>query len=127
MIDPRTKKLANLLVNYSLDVKPGDRVAISSGMAALPLITEIYREIIHAGGHPMTFWDVPEMHEILLKEGSDAQLQFVSEPVKMMYETFECLIGIWADENTRAMSGVDPARQQLMQAARTELFATQMR
>ena len=127
MIDPRTKELANLLVNYSLGVKPGDRVAISSGMAALPLITELFREIIRAGGHPTTFWEVPAMHEIMLKEGSDAQLQFISEPTRIIYETYECSIGIWADENTRAMSGVDPARQQMFQAARSELFATYMK
>ena len=127
MIDPRTKKLAKLLVSYSLEVKPGDRVFISSGMAALPLVTEIYREIIHAGGHPTSFWQVPALQEILLKEGSDTQLQYVPDPFKLIIETFECSIGIWADDNTRAMSGIDPARQQMVQAAQTELFATQMR
>ena len=127
MTDPRTKKLANLLVSYCIDVKPGDRVFISAGIPALPLITEIYREIIGAGGHPLTFWQVPALQEILLKEGSDDQLQYVSEPLKLVIETFQCSIGIWADENTRAMSGVDPARQQMIQAAHRELSAIQMK
>jgi aminopeptidase len=127
MTDPRVKKLANLLISYCLEVKPGDRVFISSGMAALPLITEIYREVIRAGGHPLTNWSVPAMQEILLKEGSEDQLRYVAEPIKTIFNTFECIIGIWADENTRAMSGVDPARQQLIQAAHSELSAAQLR
>jgi aminopeptidase len=127
MIDPRTKKLANLLVTYCVEVKPGDRVFISGGMPALPLITEIYREVIHAGGHPMTNWNVPALQEIMLKEGNDTQLQYIPEPIKMVIETFECTIGLWADENTRALSGVDPARQQMAQAAGAELSAIHMR
>ncbi len=127
MNDPRVKKLANLLVNYCITVKPGDRVLINTGFPGLPLVTEVYREIIRAGGHPMTFWQGPGLSEILLKEGNDDQLQYVAEPMKLVMETYECVIGIWADENTRSLSGVDPARQQMRQTAHKDIAITQMR
>ena len=38
MVDQRIEKLAELLVHYSLDVQPKNKVFIWSGMAAEPLI-----------------------------------------------------------------------------------------
>ncbi|MEJ2486430.1 MAG: aminopeptidase [Anaerolineales bacterium] len=44
MADPRLKKLADLLVNYSVKVKPGDWVSINSSVVALPLLKEVYQK-----------------------------------------------------------------------------------
>ena len=42
MIDPRVKKLAKILVDYSVYIKKGDNVIISSSPEASPLIKEVY-------------------------------------------------------------------------------------
>ncbi len=41
MIDPRCAKLADVLVNYSVAVKPGDWVLIQGDLLTAPMIEEI--------------------------------------------------------------------------------------
>jgi aminopeptidase len=126
MADPRIHKLAKLLVSYCVAVQPGDKVMLKSGPAALPLLRETYREIVRAGGLPHLFWDDQQLDEIMLQEGDETQLRYVEDTVKLAVETFDCRITIRAEENTRALSGVDPARQQIAAAARRELLQTFM-
>ena len=52
MTDPRVAKLAELLVNYSVAVKPGDKVAIQGESLAEPLLKAIYVKVLQAGGNP---------------------------------------------------------------------------
>ena len=51
MRDPRINKLAEVLVNYSTAVQPGDLVLIRGGPIGLPLVTAVYDEVLRAGGH----------------------------------------------------------------------------
>ena len=41
MIDARIERLAKILVNYSVNVQPGDKVLLTGSIAALPLVSEI--------------------------------------------------------------------------------------
>ena len=41
MSETRMKKLADVLVNYSVEVKPGEWVYISSSIVAMPLLKEV--------------------------------------------------------------------------------------
>lgn len=126
MIDPRISRLAHLLVNYSVAVTPGDKVLIRGNTSSLPLVTETYREVLHAGGHPTVFWEEEIFTEILLKEGNDDQLRFIGDPVKIAMESYDCLIGLRGSDNTRTLSHVPPERQQMLSLARQELMKTFM-
>jgi aminopeptidase len=85
-----------------------------------------YDEIIQAGGHPTTFWIDSAMQEIMFKKGNDQQLTFIPEPFKLFYETYDCIISLMGTGNTRALSGVDPARQQLSRAAQSDISKLMM-
>ncbi len=127
MADPRVKRLANLLVNYSVKVKPGEKVIIRGSVEAMPLVIETYRSVIQAGGHPFVVLDHEMFDEILLKEGNDAQLNYISDPLKLVVETYDCLIGLRGAANTRSLSGVDPQRQQMARLAQAEVMQTYMK
>lgn len=127
MIDLRTQRLAVLLAHYCVAVQPGDRVAIQSTPLGMPLVKATYREVLRAGGHPIVNVQDEELQEILFREGSDAQLQYVSDPMRIVNETFECSIRIAAASNTRVLANVDSARQKLHRAAMGPLMATMMR
>ena len=126
MADPRVQKLADLLVNYCVAVKPGDKVAIRSGGIAYPLLVETYREVVRAGGFPLVSLQEDALTEILLKEGNDEQIQHIPVPFKTIVETYDCSISLRGSRNTRTLNGVDPARQQMMQFASRELMQTYM-
>lgn len=52
MVDPRVEKLAKLCVNYSVGVKPHEKVIIEGSVQALPLMREIYRECLLSDAYP---------------------------------------------------------------------------
>ena len=68
MSDPRVPRLAELLVNYSLDVQPGQQVRIDAATVAAPLVTELYRYVLRAGAHPRTRIDVEGLDVIAVAE-----------------------------------------------------------
>src|SRR5215217_1075068 len=122
MRDPRLEKLADVIVNYSVGVKPGQVVRISSPAVATPLVLEIYRSVVRAGGHPLVRVSPEELQEIFLKDATDEQLRFVNPISVFEIERIDCSIGVWADENTKSLSNVDPKRMGLSQAARKPLM-----
>jgi aminopeptidase len=127
MHDPRLEKLADVLVNYSTAVKPNDVVRLSGSPICRPLLVEIYRAVVRAGGHPVITVVPDECSEIKLAEGSDAQLSFEDPIAQYTVETIDVSIGLWGEENTKALTRFDPARQTLVSQARKKYLATFMR
>lgn len=121
MKDTRVEKLADMLVNYSVSVKPGDKVLISAPSTAAPLIGEVYKKILQAGGLPMTWLGQPDLSEILYTYASDEQLQYIPEPYKVFVETFDVEISMIADENTKALTNIDPQRMALRRKAWSDI------
>jgi aminopeptidase len=93
---------------------------------AEPLALELCREVVKAGGHPMVRTSPDELDEILVKFGSDEQLKYVNPVTMYEYQTMDCYIGIWGEDNTRAMTNVDTKRLSLSQTARKPLLETMM-
>jgi aminopeptidase len=126
MADPRHQKLAKVLVHYSLKLKPGDKLSINASEVAAPLVREVYREAIHAGAHVNTFIALDGLHEIFIKEASDEQLDHISEYDQFTSEYFDAFLTIWSEQNTRAMSSVDPKRIAKRRAARSKLMKREL-
>lgn len=112
MTDPRILKLADVLVNYSVKVKPGDWVLLRSDFMAEPLAQEVYKKIIEAGGNCDVSWNHDGMMEAYFNLASSAQLDWLSPVQRMLYEQANALIALRAPSNTRNLSGVATAKQQ---------------
>jgi len=120
MPDTRLRRMAQVLVRYSLGIKKGDRLAIETGPIAAPLVHEVVREALRAGAYPETFVALPGVREIILKEGSEEQLSYIPAAQRMVIEEYETQLQLLLQDNTRALSGVDPARMAIVQKG--ELF-----
>ena len=127
MRDPRIEKLADVLVNYSVGVQKDQLVRISGPPVAQPLVVELYRRVLAAGGHPVVRMMPDELQELFLKHGSDEQLKYLNPIQVFEYEKIDGSIGIWGEENTKALSNVDPAKIGLSQAARKPLLESFMK
>jgi aminopeptidase len=121
MSDPRVAKLADLLVNYSVGLRPGQLVRIDAATVAAPLVTEVYRHALRAGAHPRTRIDVEGLDVIAVGEASDEQLSFVSELDRFEVEQLAAIMTIWGERNTRALTQADPRRVSRRIASRREL------
>lgn len=126
MTDYRVENLAKTLVDYSIQVKPQDWVLVQGNVLALPLVNEVVRFILRAGGNPNVLLDSDGTNEVILKESSEEQLQWISPIEKMVLENVDATINLRASSNTRALSGVDPRKQRLRQTSRRELMQTYM-
>ncbi|MFL5735471.1 MAG: aminopeptidase [Chloroflexia bacterium] len=124
--DPRIARMAKVLVEYSLEVRPGWMVTISSTTAAIPLVQAVYRQVLLAGGHPYVLLEPPGVRDLLLQSGNDDQLRHVDPYRLMMLEKSDAVLDILSEENTRAANNLDPTRQALMQQARGPLGALSM-
>ena len=121
MLDPRVAKLAQVLVQYSAGVKPGDLVSISGTALAEPLVVALLEETLKAGGHPRVRLSPMAASEVLYKNASDEQLQFVSDLDRQEVEQLDVSIRVSAASNTRALSSIDPAKPALLSQARRSL------
>ena len=121
MPDPRLVKLAEILVHYSVAVRPGDWVVINGSVIALPLVTEVTRLALEAGGHPTVLLSDDDLEEIMLRSASEAQLRWISPFERSVAEQADATIMLRAASNTRVLSRLDPAKQRVRQQARAEL------
>lgn len=127
MTDIRLQRMARTLVNYSLELKKGDRLAIDAEPAAAPLVYEVVREALRVGAYPETFIYLPGMRELRFQEASEEQLTYIPPLRRLITEEYETLLEIRSEENTRELNGIDPARIAIGQQAGQELFETFMR
>lgn len=116
-MDNRIKKLAEILVHYSVKLKKGQLAQIQGQVPGLPLMTAIYDEVVKTGGHPYTVLKVPQHEETLYKMGSKQQLEYISPITRMEISKIDCLFTVLASENTRYLTGVDPRRMAIQRTA----------
>jgi aminopeptidase len=125
--DLRIHNFARILVEYSTQVRPGDKVAITGSILAEPALRELYTQVLDRGGHPHLLIDLPDQDELLYRHAQDFQLNFTPALHQLAFEQFDVLIKLRSEGNTRALSQVDPARQALRQKASSRLLEAQMR
>lgn len=126
MADARVEKLAELLVNYCTEVKPGDWVLVRGHVAALPLIEQTVKQVALAGGNPTIQLDSDELDAAFIQHASETQLGWNAPYEAQMAETLDVRIAIRAATNTRALTGIDPQRLQRFQRTRRKHQATYM-
>jgi aminopeptidase len=121
MTDPRVTKLAELLVDYSLELRPGQLVRIDGATVAAPLVAEVYRHALRAGANPRTRIEVEGLDVIAVNESSEDQLSFVSEIERFEVENLDAIATIWSERNTRSLTQADPQRISRRIASRRKL------
>jgi aminopeptidase len=121
MPDPRVTKLAQVIVRYSLDLQPGELFTLATSPLAEELSLEVYKEAVKAGAHITIQNSLPGAEEAFYVYASDEQLVHVSPVRKLIWDTFDALLYIQANHNTRSLSGIDPAKIVQVRQAYAEL------
>ena len=121
MTDPRLARLAELIAGYSLELQPGKVLRIDTPAVAVPLATELYRAALRAGAYAYVNVELEELTELLVREGTDEQIEFISPVAETEIDRVDAIVTIWAEENTRALSSAPPERHQRLIAATRQL------
>ncbi len=124
MADQRLTKLAEILIHYSLEIKPGDQLEIRTNPLAKDLALLVYEAAIKAGAHVQNSYSFEGGEEIFYKFANEEQLEYVSPVRKLITESFDAMLVIGAEYNTRSLSGIDPKRISRTRKAHTNLTKT---
>lgn len=114
MRDERLTKLAQLLVDYSISADEGEQVVVAGGVAAEPLIKDVYARLLQVGATPIPQIALPGMQELFFEHAQDINYEKTPPVVRAIYEGADAFISVMAPQNTRALAAVDPARQQAL-------------
>jgi aminopeptidase len=109
-IDLRTQKLAKLIVNYSVFVKPDENVVISGSSEAQEFIIALYKEIILKGGHPILNVNFPGLKPFFYKYAKEHQINKFPEHFDYMVKKAQKYIGIHTEANTKELTSSDPKK-----------------
>jgi len=108
MINPFFEKFAKLVVNYSLNIKKGERVYIEGPILAEELFRSLYLEVLKVGAHAFLHPEIEGFDELFFKYASEEQFLYLDNVVKLIYKEFDCFIPIFADYNPKKLSMIDP-------------------
>ncbi len=120
LVDERIQRLARLTIEYSIGVSNGQLIAINGPTLAEPLVLELVREVLKAGGHPFTIVSIPKSQEIFYSLAQDHQLDYVNPINRYVFETVDAYITVFVTDNLKILSDVDPARIARAAKAQTE-------
>jgi len=122
MSDPRAARLAELIVGYSLELQPGKVLRVDAAEPGIPLAVELYGAALRAGAHAYVEVELERLNELLIKEGSGDQLDFVPPAAEIEVDRLDAIATIWSEGNTRALGEAPPERQQRLMAAERKLI-----
>ena len=110
MVDPRVTRVAELLVDYSTEVKRGDRVIIDGHARARDMLLELYRLCLERGAHPFLWVRLEGQEYVFYKHASEEQLKYFPEPIYHWMKNTDVYMAIRAPENLRELTNIDPAK-----------------
>jgi aminopeptidase len=94
------KKLANLLVAYCIEAKKNEVVEISANSNALPLVEEVYAEVMQVGAFPRVVLGFEKQKEFFYTYANSSQLKYISPVEITAAETVDKIIHIRSQDNT---------------------------
>ena len=95
MTDKRWNALGESLVNYSLNIQPGEKLMIAMyEVETYPLAVAVYGACIRAGGFPQIQFMSETLKHKVLQYGNDAQISWIPEIEAYGMEWADCYIAL---------------------------------
>ncbi len=113
MTDPRYPKLAKLLVEYSTQIKPGDRVLLDITDAPDEFSVELIRAVRAAGGMPLVDVRHTRVTRELLRGTDEAHASLLRDLELSRMKQMQAYIAVRGAANTSENSDVPPATMAL--------------
>lgn len=106
-MDSRIIKLAHNLVNYSLKVKPGEKVLIQYiGDTTTLLAKQLVKEVYQAGGLPFLEFTDQRLQREQLLGATREQMETIASWESLRMQQMDCYIGVRGSNNVSELSDV---------------------
>lgn len=106
MKDIRFSKLANNLINYSCNLKEGEKVLIEGIGDCTALVKELVKEAYKAKAIPLVTIKNKEVNREILMEASKEQIELMAKYEALRMSDMDAYIGVMAGENPSELSDV---------------------
>ena len=113
MTDPRIKTLAHNLINYSCELKQGEKIFIENIGLEPPLLKELIRETYKAGAIPLVSIKDNEINRVLLSECTEEQLKMMAKYEAARMLDVDAYIGLRSGQNASELSDVPADKMEL--------------
>ncbi len=116
-MNPLLVKYADLLVNYCVELQPGEKLFVRTTTLAEPLVREVYKKAIQAGGHMEVEFEFREQERYFYKYANEEQLQYLPTLLNKALSTFDAYIYIRAPFNLMDEGATHPKKQKIRKKA----------
>lgn len=113
MKDPRIEQLAKNLINYSVALKPGEKILIEDIGNESPLTKALISEAYKAGGFPFLTIKNNELTRVLFSGASVEQVKAIAEYEINRMKDMDAYIGLRAGDNVSELSGIPSDKMQV--------------
>lgn len=113
MTDPRIEKLADVLVNYSCAVKPGDNLLLEAIDVPHAFTKAVVQRVFKAGGKPLVLLKSNEVMRALMMSGTREQWETIAAIERAQMEKMQCYIGARGNANVSELSDVPSDKQRI--------------
>ena len=115
MLDPRMTRLAEVLVGYSTELKPGEKVLIEAIDVPTEFVCELIRVARAAGADPVVTLKSNRVMRALMLHGSETQMNLIADIEAARMREVQAYIGVRGSGNIAELSDVPPAAHKLYQ------------
>ena len=116
MVDPRVTRLADVLVGYSTQVKPGERVLIECFDVPDDVPIALINRVAEAGGLPFVTIKKNRVLRALFNNATEDQMKLAGEIEAARMEKMEAYIAVRGTENLTELSDVPDEKMKLYES-----------
>ncbi|MBX3422637.1 MAG: aminopeptidase [Pirellulaceae bacterium] len=113
-MDARYQQLAELLIDYSTELQPGERVLIEAFDIPEEMVIALVRTAQAAGGHPLVSLRNNRVMRALNESASEENLAVWADCDRFRMAKMQAYIGLRGSHNVSEMSGVSSQQMQLV-------------
>jgi len=116
MIDPRMTRLAEVLIGYSIELKPGEKILIEAIDVPPEITCELIRVVRNAGAEPLVTLKNNRVLRSLLTHGSEEQIKLTAEIEAARMKRVQAYIGLRGSLNVSELSDVPEDKMKAYQS-----------
>jgi aminopeptidase len=113
MTDPRIAKLADVLVNYSCAIQPGENILIEAIDVPHEFTVALVQAAAASKGKPLAMLKSNQINRALMLAGSEEQWNAIADVERRQMEKMQCYIGARGNPNISELADVPAGKQKI--------------
>lgn len=113
MIHPEQQKLADLLIDHSVALKPGEKCLIQSHDTPEEMVEALINAVYRAGGYPVVDYRLSRLHRAIVSGATLESLKVIADSEAYRMNKMDAFIGIRGYDNPKEKSDLPEAQNEL--------------